>query len=1567
MKLFDKTLKIAVAAFFMLALPAASFADHQRTPNPAPVVKTSGMSKAAVAKFLKAFPKNVDNAYSLSGEPTATNTRPIVTSRPKSILKSPEAPTGNMYALVPYHYRSTSYNDGYYAKLDMSSYTLVPEFSNPNICNGSDYYFQAAAERNGLLYTPAYDQNMITNEITIYWKVFDTETGNSMPDIVFDDVDNSMYAFMYNMTYDPIHDMFYGLAYDFTSGIFGAIVEIDPKQPKWEPRVVSTSYGYTLCAIAYNPDDQMLYGLSEGGELVLIDYFTGPLDVIPLAQYDDFYDYYMFPDTYSANAFCYSPYDHAFLLVYRDSFEQKMILAAVDAETYQAYELGEVTPLGYISAFICRDAYADDNAPDIMATPAVNFDKASLSGTYTLRTPATTFAGVALSGNVQVHVLLDGVEIENFSAKPDTEYTKQIDTLTGMHNLAVYSTIDTYESPKATVDFYVGYDSTLPPTKLALDRNVLTWNAPGAEGAHKGYVDMDDITYNVYFNGNKINTTPIKDTKFEFQQPETMERKAITVTSETQGMESEPSLPLSRTVGVALDLPFSMQPANRSEAALFETYNADGDDNEFEYYTSWDGFNCYTIRTNYYYQHPEDWVFLPAISLDDPAALYQLAVKYANSYMDDRYLDCLDIYIGTRPDPKAMVKKVYSHKERNTPDVTDLITRFTIPAADDYVIGFHTYGGETSKQYRGVLLYDFDVRKCDNATAATPDAPTDVTLTAGKNGALEVTADFTAPTLDLSGNKLAADTDITVTATTTAGKGSTIVKPGQKGSITVPVADNGINEVYIFASSKEGEGISNFYSTYVGLDTPLPPTNVTYTIDKDNLGVNISWEAPEGGQNGGYINKDDLKYGIYSLGSAGNYSKISDVDGFSYHYTTEPGKQAYYHVGPVASNEMGSSINGAFVYEALGTPYKIPMVEEWNNAGFSYSKWIFSTTGEYAQSDVQSVSSGAGLGIGDPTFARDGGMLVLNTGGFRDARYQIIAPKFTTEDVQRAKISLRIWDYPQSGSVELWGRTSDNDEYKLIQVLDLPHDKGQWLEIETPLPDEYIGKSWVQVNLRGDVPGNGYVLFDNYQALQDIETDFTVVSLDGPTMTTVGETAQFNLVIANSGSEPASTTIVFDILGDGNVIDSQTVEVGRTLPGENYVHTASFDIGVNYLDYRKLTARATITHDDDQNANNNVISMEFVVNPHAMPVIGDLQAERDGQDVILTWSKPDTSYGSPESFEVMPAFTKTEKLGLWTNLDGDKGNPFAIDGLRFDGDDTPCGWIVWDGETMNTMNDERLKPHAGRKTVLARSIGYNESTEKPIKSFDWLISPEIVPGSSVSFWYNTLSAQYTETVELWVSYTDNVVDFDNIEYDANGNPVKCGSFVKLRNYTKSGSEAWEFCMTPPLRNVRYFAFVYGSIGQFGAMLDDIIFTPANSYNWDIDSYEVLRKLNYGRAEVIATDIKDLTFRDTNDALNSTYWVRSVVYSDGLDYRSPLSNEVRIEGSSVSQLGAGSAVEGGNACVILTNLEGHTAELFDADGRNLCRRVIGSNRQTIPAPAGVVLVKVDNTFTKVMVK
>ena len=85
-------------------------------------------------------------------------------------------------------------------------------------------------------------------------------------------------------------------------------------------------------------------------------------------------------------------------------------------------------------------------------------------------------------------------------------------------------------------------------------------------------------------------------------------------------------------------------------------------------------------------------------------------------------------------------------------------------------------------------------------------------------------------------------------------------------------------------------------------------------------------------------------------------------------------------------------------------------------------------------------------------------------------------------------------------------------------------------------------------------------------------------------------------------------------------------------------------------------------------------------------------------------------------------------------------------------------------------------------------------------------------------------------------------------------PRKCGSFNWLQNFSKSGSEAWEYCELTLPADAKYFAFVYSSFGMFGATIDDITYSPVEPVTLVPDSYAVLAAYGYQQPQIICAEV-----------------------------------------------------------------------------------------------------------------
>ncbi|MDE6558324.1 MAG: hypothetical protein K2K29_00360, partial [Muribaculaceae bacterium] len=711
--------------------------------------------------------------------------------------------------------------------------------------------------------------------------------------------------------------------------------------------------------------------------------------------------------------------------------------------------------------------------------------------------------------------------------------------------------------------------------------------------------------------------------------------------------------------------------------------------------------------------------------------------------------------------------------------------------------------------------------------------------------------------------------------------------------------------------------LKTYYSVYAGYDIPTPPANVKYLIDSDNMGMLVSWDpANEVGEHGGYVDPDEVTYDFYTQSSAG--AEILGTAGkqTSYHYTVNSNLQSRYYVGPVAVNSMGTSINGIFITETLGTPYKTPAKEDFGYTAFALSKWLYDTNAPFKGVTWEHCSEP------DPAFATQ--IDFTNGGSFRATGTglgQLIAPRISTKNDDRVKLKTRYWNYANAGKIEIWGKTYQNQEFrKVAEVEPSRPANGEWVEWGAVLPDDFGHQDWIQLNVRVNLaPGQNVILY-TYEVAQNIDIDFQASSISTPYSAFIGENPSFNVVVTNAGSEPARGSVTVELLGDGEVLASRNADIDRIRPGENYEMPVSFYMDQSYINYDMLEIHAKASADGDENSRNDNCYASFLHYDNTLPIVRDLTATRSDneQDVKLNWSEPKAISNGIESAENYCPFVNVEKIGEWTNVDIDGKEPFTISNKRWTGDSNPSSWVVFDAQEMATMSEDRLSPRSGNQMFMARSCAYVES-EQPTRAMDFLISPEVKGGSKVGFWINTLSSTYSETVAIWYSTTDitlNAADVLLTERDVI--PRECGSFKWLKNFTKSGSELWEYCEVTLPEDAKYFAFVYSSFGMFGAMIDDITYSPVNPVTLKPDTYNILASYANSNPVPVKFDVPSAGeyVLSNADGRETTYYVVGNYIDGDHTFSAPLSNPAKVTATGVDMIGADLYVRGGKGVIVI---------------------------------------------------
>lgn len=1497
--------------------------------------------------------------------------------------RSAEAPRTTVYATVPSSSQGGGYSNCLFGKLDLATGQFSKVYSGVEYSLGEDYYYLTSCIVDDIIYIPAYTQDMVTGAIDSFWRRVDLETGQQLGNIYFGD---DISGFCYALTYNPQTKKFYGLGMNLVSGTGSEFYEFDitnPDKPKKEylgniQGISGSDVGYAS-SLAYNPVDGELYTIKGNGRMYIVPQTFSPklIQVKEFLNDVSFDEYKAIPDIGYPACLTYSPRDHAFVTIFKNPVSKTMEIVMIDVDNDYEVFVGNTTSLfGYYSSLVCVDPYADDDAPAQTFIDNIAKENAALNGTVEFTAPTENYAGLAITGQkLTVRTYIDGQEIDNRVVTPGEKYSVPFTTTQGNHTFTIQPEFDlasgVVKGPESKIVRWIGHDHPAAPANVVISDNKITWDAVSDKGQHKGYVDTSAVTYDVYFDDVKQNKEGIKGTEFNFDTPKDLARRNVNVIANANGLASEKSADTDAVFGEALSLPVSITPTE-AQSKLFTTVKGKSI-YDFKFI---DGPTpVMGIVTTQYSDAPDNWLFMPKIKFDSTDHLYQMAVSYSNYFeTNEKNQSNLKICIGKSPRPEDMTTVIYERENANVRDAVNIDALFSVPEPGEYYIGFYTTVALVNNS-RGIKLWNFGVEGLDGVSVKSPGACSDVVVTPAPEGELAATFTFKFPTEAIDGTPLADDCgDITIEASCGDKKATATGRPGQNGTVKVESEKDGFNFFDLTTYYDGKRTVKRSYRAYLGVDLPLAPQNIKGLASADNKSLKITWDPVTKGVNGGWINPKSLKYEIMTVSTVN--VKLGETKQCEYTYTPSTSKQSAHYVGPVAVSDQGSSVNSEFVYDFLGDLWEIPMSETFTPTGigvFEIWPWKFNAKEEFSDCVWQHTNNLNVSGIGNPGFT-GGGFYCTSLGARKWG--ELFAPKASTVNIHEARIGLKYWNYKEAGELYIYGKRYGHEEPELLFTITptRPETAG-WVEWNELLPAEYQDCPWIQLNVRTKLTNaeNSLTVLDYYKIYQDVDHDFRIQSVSGPASVWTGETPTFNVTAGNAGLEAGRSRLIVKLLGeDGTVLARQNQEMRRLSPGANFYFTVKFEMKPEYAKYKKLRLVGTIDDPEDEVAINNEKFYEFEITDNHLPIVSELNGEwNDTHDkVTVSWNEPDNKFGAYDSFEFEEPFKNRDVIGEWKNVDMDKQSPFGIENATWEGYADPSAWIAFHPATLKLENEDRFKPHSGDIYLMARSCSYDANSEQPVQAADWLISPEVVGGSKVSFWMNCADAQYTETIELWYSTTDDQLG-ETIE-NVNGT-YTCGSFKRIRPFSKSRADLWEYCEANLPKDAKYFALVYRSWGQFCAMIDDVTYTPVNLPEWTIEGYDVYRHVrsgeNEGKYENVAwhtplTSVTDETIGDNN----VSYYVHTVVSrKDGRRFTSPRGSELRLYSLAVDDITALQGVQGGRGEIIVNGLEGDVLAIYTTDGKFLRQVSVASSHENIGIDAGIYVVKCGNKIAKVVVK
>ena len=1182
-------------------------------------------------------------------------------------------------------------------------------------------------------------------------------------------------------------------------------------------------------------------------------------------------------------------------------------------------QLSEMTGRHEFTGLFTTSPFTPAAAPGRISNLTADFPNGTLSGNIRFTAPSTTFGGTALSGKLSYRLRIDGKEAATGSCEAGSTITVPATLTEGAHYVKVDVSNANGRCPVAVQDYWMGYDVPVVRnaqlTKGDDGRVTLTWTA--AEGKHGGYVDSETMAYLVTRNpGNVQIYDGPATTCTELMAVSKYGAYTYTITPRYADAAGEAYTTAPIVLGSAVVPPYTEKFSDESSWTTFTVLDANNDGHTWYY-----DYGAASIAFSEKGNDTDDWLITPPLQLN-PEWLYQFDFLAIG---DISATERFSVYAGQQPTASAMTQQIQAQQQIDGGIEYAQSIRFIPQGTADQptYLGIHA----ESEYYNSSLLSVSNLSVKALASIHAPAAPTDLQAVAAAGGVKEATLTFKAPTQAIDGAPLSTIDMVKVFRGNANVATFDEVQPGQELTLTDTPTLPGEYTYSLVAVNERGEGLAADVKVYVGEDTPGSPRNIRLTEVAPGR-VQVTWEAPEVGTHGGYINPDNLKYEVTtSEGTSTTTTEKSHESTFS----VPADKQTMIWFSLRARNNRGRGPVTPSDTLFLGDAYSMPFAESFARRTLNVSPWNMQAP-EGAEWNVVSYGLYA-----DPQ-DKDGGMVVFLNSVEGNVGH-LVSPKITLEG-KHPTLRFHVFHNPKTrNEVTAILRDGEGHKHELGHIVckDLTGvttdaDHGAWVAYTYNLED-FLGHGAVQIDLQ--VEGhlspeqNNTCYIDNISLFDWHDHNLQLTDLQSAqTEVKVGEVVQFTVTLRNNGSQTATDYKVL-LLRDGQQVASLA---GEPIPSDS-VQTLLLTDRPNADAKESSVYTAQIVWDADEVADDNLFSPVTITVLPGLPYVSGVKANIVDGQCLLSWDAPyeapagDGTETVTEDFESYTAFTITN-LGRWTLYDGDGRRVIGIldggDFIEYPNVEGPMAYQVFNPSQIGLSGT--WAPHSGKQVLAAFSCGRFAAND------DWLISPEVTGGQTISF--------YAKSPDYNLYGTNEVIQ---VLYSTGS--TETGEFQQIGSDIKVPG-SWKQYQVELPADARRFAIRCISNDQYVLYLDDI------TYQRPVESLQLLGYHVYRDAErLTAEPISTTTYTDATLTDNDWHeYAVSTVYADGESALSP-AVRVSITGISDTFLPTTPAFRLGRGYI---SLQPTTKEVTIADmaGRIHYR---GHGGRRIALPAGVYLV------------
>ena len=896
-------------------------------------------------------------------------------------------------------------------------------------------------------------------------------------------------------------------------------------------------------------------------------------------------------------------------------------------------------------------------------------------------------------------------------------------------------------------------------------------------------------------------------------------------------------------------LPFKESFDKQESLSKFTIIDANKDGNTWSYFYDNDT-KLSAIQMQYGDYSHDDWLITPPIKLK---ANMVYNISFNTSSKGISYPELLEVKYGTDATVSAMTNIVVEQQKITNTEYQTIKKTFTPTTDGIYYFGFHC---TSDVDWFWQLLVD-NISIEENSIKA-PNAAKLISATAANDGSLKATIKFEAPEKAIDGSLL--ENPLTINIIRNGEKIDEIKNIIPKG--TYEYVDNnakqGINAYSVIAENASGKGNeSNSKEIYVGLDTPIAPTNIK-TTQTDNS-ITLTWDIPKVGSNGGYVKPSDIVYNVYEIEETNTGAKLTLIKKVSepsitISYKTNVGEQNIINYALSSENEIGEGPRVMSPNIIIGEPYKLPFEEHFKNGKLDNALWWVSETDKSTFQLMQGMSSdGDGgctgyISLSDIDSATMGSGKISIQGSINPT---LVFSNRSNKQDGNGKVIVKI-EAPGKETKELC--TVDFDK--------INNQKEEWYTSSVKLDKEYTTLPYITLSFTAQASAGKTIYFDNIYVRDVVENDLRT-TLSVPSKVRKGENITVKINVRNMGSIERKNYTVNIYAGD-KLIENKIITEPLAPHAENNI---TIKCATTVIDVSPICIKVEVgTNEEDATPNDNVVTanVELLASTKTAPT-NVIATKQDDGKIIVEWKKvEETSEVITDNFENYSPWA-TDNFGDWTSVYGEKGvsrGPFSRsyphpnEGKRFAFTLVePVSWL-----TDKVLNDYScLHPHSGERYLASF---YSVENSQFIVADNWLISPSL-PGKeqTVTFWANNFKSSelnYPENIEILYSKSGTTI--------ADFQPTNTKIVV-------DGGKWKEYSFNLP-EGSTYFAIHNNTADTYMLMLDDITYTAGCG---KVIAYNIYRGNKLLKR--ISAD-KQSKFIDTETlAYNEDYAV-SAVYAGG---------------------------------------------------------------------------------------